>query len=358
MEIIKRGFKLFIVAIIFFIPFETANAETLDQVPQTGNILFKSVVLKHFLGNDDLIFDMDIGGEGAIVTEITTDQIMYMKNAFKRFYPASTTKIMTLLIAIENGNLEDVVTVCPEANQVPSDSSFAYINAGDQLTLRDLLYGLMIASGNDAAIAVSCHIAGDEQKFVEMMNEKVDELGLLDTHFANPHGYHDPGHYTTPYDLAQIMKAGAKYDEFRRIIGATQYETIIKNKDGVEIPKIWNCLNRVILKESEYYINGIIGSKTGFTSEAKHTLVSLAEKDGYEFVAVIFAGQAFQRYIDTKKLFYKAFETIEAKKGVLHYQNPNKLLETLGFTLTVRNLGIFPYILNNSDMIHRLKDGS
>lgn len=313
----KQIFSGSIVFLIFFFTYSFVSGHVLflfdNKVryleTKETNLSHKTTIKEKILADSYMNFNMDISGEGAIVTEINTDQVMYHKNAFEVFYPASTTKIMTLLVAIENGNLDEVVTVCDDAARVPRDSSLAYISPGDQLTLRDLLYGLMIPSGNDAAVAIACHIGGSEEQFVAMMNEKARKIGTLHTNFMNPHGYHHPEHYTTPYDLALIMEEGAKFPEFRNIIGATVYETTITNQQGIEHARIWHCQNRALLEHSPFYIEEIVGSKTGFTSEARHTLVSLAEKNGYEYVAVIFKGDQYERYVDTKTLFDKAFET-------------------------------------------------
>lgn len=305
-----------IILLVLFFSYYLLNGNIILLADKSRPLHIKETSLTHKMTIPEKIlsesfanFDLDIYSEGVIVREINTEQVMYHKNAFEKFYPASTTKIMTLLIAIENGDLDDIVTVCDEAGKVPRDSSLAYLSPGDQLTLRDLLYGLMIPSGNDAAVAIACHIAGSEKEFVAMMNEKARSLGTMKTNFMNSHGYHHPDHYTTPYDLALIMEEGAKNPVFREIIGAKEYHATITNRNGEEYERVWHCTNHALLEHSRYYIRELVGSKTGFTNEAKHTLVSLAEKNGYEYVAVVFEGERFARYEDTKQLFQKAFET-------------------------------------------------
>lgn len=307
-----------IILMLFFLAYNIVNGNVLllgnkvrDLETKSMNLTYKTTIPEKILAESKVHFDLNINSEGAIVTEINSNQVLFHKNAFEVFYPASTTKIMTLLVALENGKLDDVVTVCDDARKVPSDSSLAYISPGEQLKLRDLLYGLILPSGNDAAVAIACHIAGGEEQFVAMMNEKAKKLGTIKTNFMNSHGYHHPNHYTTPYDLALIMEAGASIPEFRKIIGETVYHATIINHEGEEIERIWHCNNRALLENSRFYMDELVGSKTGYTSEAKHTLVSLAEKNGYEYVAVVFQGERFERYEDTKSLFHKAFETSE-----------------------------------------------
>ena len=149
-----------------------------------------------------------------------------------RLFPASTTKILTLYLALKYGTLSDVVTVSENAASVPSDSSVAGLRAGEQLTLEDLLYGLMLPSGNDSAVAIAEHISGSEEAFVELMNKEANALGATNSHFANPHGYQDEDHYTTAYDLYLIFNQGILNSKFVDIISAPSYTADIKEQDG------------------------------------------------------------------------------------------------------------------------------
>lgn len=167
--------------------------------------------------NDILNFTETIHSYSAVLIENNPNQIMYSKNGIKRLYPASTTKIMTALLALEHGNLQDKVTVSSEITNIPFDSSRANIQPGDQLTLEQLLYAMMVPSGNDAAVAIAVHIAGSEKQFVKMMNEKAKRIGALNTNFMNPHGYHHQNQYTTGIDLAKIAYTASKNRNFHKL---------------------------------------------------------------------------------------------------------------------------------------------
>ena len=154
-------------------------------------------------------------------------------------YPASITKVMTSLIAIKYGNLEDQVTVTEDAVISESGATLCGIKPGDTLTLEQLLYGLMLPSGNDAGAAIAIHMAGSIDAFADMMNEEAKRLGATDTHFMNPHGLHDEDHYTTAYDLYLIFNEALKYPEFRTVTGSTAYTANYTNGAGQSVSKTW-----------------------------------------------------------------------------------------------------------------------
>ena len=173
--------------------------------------------------------DASVTAEAAAAFGIDSKQVIFQKNPFERLYPASITKIMTALIAIRDGDLTDSVTVGPETVITETGASLAHINPGDTLTMEQLLYGLMLPSGNDAGAAIAVHMAGSTEAFAEKMNETAHALGATDTHFVNPHGLNNEDHYTTAYDLYLIFNEALKYPEFRKIIGTVgqlQFEVI------------------------------------------------------------------------------------------------------------------------------------
>lgn len=255
-----------------------------------------------------LTFDANINGNGAIVVEDEMNQVMFEKNSHLKFYPASTVKIMTALLALEKGDLDTIVTVSKNINLLPYDSRRAYIRPGDRLTLKQLLYGMLLYSGNDCALAIAEHIAGSEAAFIELMNQKAKEIGAINTHFVNPHGYHHPNQYTTPYDLALIAKEASKDKRFINIIQTSYYKAEYKNKSGETVIRHWDTTNQ-FLKNDQFDIKGILGGKTGFTDASKHNLVTFAEYNGHQYISVILKGTYWDRYRDTSKLLKKAYNT-------------------------------------------------
>ena len=170
----------------------------------------------------------DTTSEAAGLFDITDGQVMYSKNAFERLYPASITKVMTALIAIKYGDLTDTVTVTEDAVITEAGATLAGIHPGDQLTMEQLLYGLMLPSGNDAGAAIAVHMAGSIDAFAELMNREAQKLGATGTHFMNPHGLTNADHYTTAYDLYLIFNECIKHDDFVRGIKAAG----IRESDG------------------------------------------------------------------------------------------------------------------------------
>ena len=173
---------------------------------------------------DEGSFDENyVTSEAAALFDVSDRETLYSKEAFERLYPASITKVMTALVAIKNGDLNARVVVTDDAVITESGATLCGIEPGDTLTLEQLLYGLMLPSGNDAGAAIAVHIAGSIDKFADMMNQEAASLGATGTHFVNPHGLNDPDHYTTAYDLYLIFNEALKYPVFRQIVGTTSY---------------------------------------------------------------------------------------------------------------------------------------
>jgi len=184
---------------------------------------------------------------------------------------------MTCYLALKYGNLDDFVTVSASAAEQPSDASVCKVKTGDVLTLRDLLYGLMLASGNDAAIAIAEHISGDVDSFVELMNKEAIAMGASCTHYENPHGMPGEEHYTSAYDLYLIFANAIKYEEFVNIIGTKSYTAVITESDGDTREREWENSNRYINGKSDAPENiTVVGGKTGTTREAGYCLVLLS----------------------------------------------------------------------------------
>lgn len=217
-----------------------------------------------------------LSAKSAVLIEAQTGRVLMEQDAYTRRPMASTTKIMTALIALEKGNLSDMVTVSYAAQSV--EGSSIWLKAGEKLTLENLLYGLMLNSGNDAATAIAEHIGGSVPKFVEMMNEKVREMGLKNTSFDNPHGLDSDKHYTTAYDLAQITREAMKNPKFAEIV-ATKTKKI--PRDDMEWGRSLKNHNRLL-----FSYEGANGVKTGFTKISGRTLVSAAKRNGIQLIAV------------------------------------------------------------------------
>ena len=226
-----------------------------------------------------------IESDAAICMDGNTGAVLYGKNIEKQEYPASITKIMTVLLALENGNLDDTVTFSENAvYSIEYGSAHLGLTEGEKLTLEQCLYGIMLASANEISNAVAEHIGGSVEKFADMMNQKAEELGCVNTHFVNPNGLHDDNHYTCAYDMALITQAAMKYDKFREIIHTQEYSypetNLVKEK------RYFANHHGMLMDESRAY-DGFIGGKTGYTDEAWNTLVSTAERDGMLLISVV-----------------------------------------------------------------------
>lgn len=217
--------------------------------------------------------------ESACLINTVTGEILFEKNATEKRPMASTTKIMTLLVALENSKMDEIVTVPREATL--EEGSSAYLKAGAEITMYDLLHGLMLNSGNDAAVAVSCHISGSVEEFAKLMTETAQRLGAMDTQFVNPNGLEAEGHYTTARDLAVITQYALSVDGFREIVSARSYTGTMTMPDGTTERVEYINHNR-LLKEVE----GCIGVKTGFTKAAGRCLVSAVDNGGAQYIAV------------------------------------------------------------------------
>lgn len=216
---------------------------------------------------------ISISAHNAILMEQQSGRVIFEKDAHERRPIASITKVMTAIIAIENGDLKDKVKVSERA--IYTGGSSIYLQKGETMTLEDLLYGLMLRSGNDAAVAIAEHIGGSVEGFVFLMNEKARYLGMTNTNFKNPHGLDEDGHYSSAYDIAVLMRYAMENELFREISGSEHYHS--KNRDYR-----WNNKNKLLTK----YYDHCTGGKTGYTKKAGRTLVTTSEKDDLEFISV------------------------------------------------------------------------
>lgn len=246
-----------------------------------------------------------IESEAALLIDNKTGKILYEKNASKKMYPASTTKIMTAILTLENCNLNDIITASYNAVQsVPEGYANAEIQIGEQLSVKQLLQLLLVHSANDSANVLAEHVGGSIDSFVSMMNTKAHELGLSNTHFTNAFGKQDSNHYTTAHDLATIMQYCLKNDDFRQLAGSASCSIPATNLHSI---RQYSSTNDLINPNSNLYYKYLTTGKTGFTTEAGDCLVSSAYKNDLELICVILGGKTTNnvstRFTETKKLY-------------------------------------------------------
>lgn len=251
-----------------------------------------------------------VDSPSVILMEMNTGAVLYEKNSMEKNYPASITKILTTLIALENSELNEVVTFSDAAIDNTEGSGIAR-DYGEQMSMEQCLYAVMLASANECAYAVAEHVGGTVENFVDMMNRKAAELGCTSTHFSNPHGLFDENHYTSAHDMALIAKAAYENETFRIIIGTARYtipptnkheeETALQNHNEMLYP--WQHL--------EYRYEYCTGGKTGYTDVARSTLVTFAEKDGMKLACVVMRTESPSQWTDSIKLFNFAFDNFQ-----------------------------------------------
>lgn len=273
-----------------------------------------------------------LSSASAIVMELSTGTVLYSKNIHKKHYPASITKIMTSLLTLENSSPSDVVTFTEaEAHGIETGSSSMYCVPGEKFTIEQVLYGIMLQSANEMCLVAADHVAGSVDKFVDMMNQRVAQLGLKDTHFMNPNGLHNDDHYTSAYDMACIAREAWKNPSFQKICGTRTYQVKSTNKRKASEILGGQLLNHHQMingyeTSSRYEKDYVIGGKTGYTSMAHSTLVTFAEKDGMQLVSVIMKGNSPKQgepneYTDTTRILDYAFEKFS--KHAVNGENSN-----------------------------------
>lgn len=256
--------------------------------------------------------EADMSGVGAaMLLDLRTSQVLYAQNVHERMHPASITKIMTALVALENGNLESTLTATNTVNIKESGAVLCGLKSGDTMTLDQALRILLIYSANDVAMLIAENIGGSVEHFLEMMNQKAHELGATNTNFANPHGLTDINHYTTAYDLYLIFKEAIKNETFNEIIHMTTYQTTYYDKNGRAKDFNKQSSNLFLRGESRAPENvTVIGGKTGTTNAAGHCLILLSrDESGSPYISIILrAGskdELYNKMIDLLKEIHK-----------------------------------------------------
>jgi D-alanyl-D-alanine carboxypeptidase len=255
-----------------------------------------------------------IQGEAAIVMEASTGTILYKKNINKKLYPASITKILTTLIALENCSLDEKVTFSYDSvHNIDKDSTHIWRDVDEVMTLEECLYGVMLGSANDCAYAVAEHVGGSYDKFIKMMNKKAKELGCKNSNFTNPHGLPDENHYTSAKDMAIISQAAMKNKTFRKITKTKQFVIPKTNKHPNDETPI-NNHHKMLFPykgDSTYLYENCIGGKTGFTQAALSTLVTFAEKDNMTLICVVLREEGMNHWTDSRALIDYCFENFQ-----------------------------------------------
>lgn len=260
----------------------------------------EEVEFEEFYTNDEF--------KGALLFNIKDKEVLFSEHANEKLYPASTTKIMTAYLALKYGDLDEYITISETAVDVPSDSSTAHLQVGDILTLEDLLYALMLPSGNDSAVAIAEHISGSVEEFVDLMNSEANQLGASNTHFVNPHGYQDEDHYTTAYDLYLIFNECIKDDRFLEIVSSKSWSTSITQKNGSRREVTWGQSNQFVTG-ARTTPTGItlIGGKTGNTYDAGSCLVMYG-KDSSDtpYISIIMGATSRRNLYDNMTFLWAA----------------------------------------------------
>lgn len=258
------------------------------------------------------IYDLDIYAESAILMDVNSGLILYEKNAKKKQYPASITKIPTCLVALENTSLSDIITFSTNAVYgIEPGSAHIACEVGEEMTMEECYYGMMLASANEVCMAVAEHCGGTVEGFADMLNEKSEELGCVNSHWVTPNGLHDDEHYTCAYDMALIARAAFQYETFRTVCN-TRYHVIPADNKKEERP-IVNAHQMISgNKYPQYKYEYCAGGKTGYTDQSGNTLVTFAQKDGITLVCVVLRDRSpsypTNEYTDTIALFDYAFE--------------------------------------------------
>ncbi len=290
---------------------EDATAETTEeQTEATTAAVIRNKTRKTYTQND-----IDIIGEAAIVVDLETGEVLYKKNETDKMYPASITKIMTALVALENKDLGDAIHFSKQAlRSVEKGSSVLGIKKGERLSLSQSLYAMMLKSANDVAHGIAYDIGGDLEGYAQLMNERADELGCKKTHFVNSSGLPDDDHYTTAEDMALIAKAAYENKTLRKIMNTPKYTLAPTNKYHKK-RKI-KMGNRMIQKKSDYYYKKCVGGKTGYTIKAGGTLVAYAKIQGRVLCGVVLKST---NSVGTYKDMTSLFKYIDKKQDLSIY---------------------------------------
>ena len=312
-------------------------------------MLFSNFIFSNYVFADDFTSALDINASSALLVDNKTNKILYSKNENKKMFPASTTKIVTAILVLENHSLDEKVTASYDAvMSIPSGYSTADIQIEEELTVEQLLELLLVHSANDAANVLAEYAGGSVSSFVSMMNTKANELGLSNTHFTNPYGLQDDNHYTTAHDLAIIMQYCIKNNNFRKIAGQASCAIPATNKSN---PRKYDSTNELLIAGNSNYYSNLIAGKTGYTSKAGGCLVSVAYSNDLELIGVILNSN--NRFKDTRSLYNYGYKNFSIK-NIVNEKDIITNIEVKNATINTKNLNLLvseniPVLANNSD---------
>lgn len=306
-----------------------------------GRILVLFCLLfSHF----SLAVEPNVASSAAILVESSTGKILFEKNAYEKMYPASTTKVMTAILVLENCDLEEMATVSRNAVfSIPPGYVNCNLRENEQMRVKDLMYALMVKSANDAAVVLAEYVGGSVEGFADKMNEKAKELGCQNTHFVNPNGIHHENHYSTAYDLYLMARYAMKNETFRNYVSTVSYTLPATNQYSAQ-DRVCLTTNDMIRPNSRYYQENVIGIKTGYTAEAKNCLISAARENNVELISVVLhagtnAEGLSERYLDTKALFHYGFNDF-AFGDIVKANDVVKNIEIANGNKDTRNLNL------------------
>lgn len=284
---------------------------------------------------EDLSEDQ-LAAASAILIEEKSGTVIFEKNADQVMYPASTTKIMTVLLGILAGEMDETAIASATALNVGEGSSRLGLREGEEINFRDLLYATMLSSGNEAANVIAETVSGSIENFVNLMNQAAVIYGMTSTHFANPHGYHDDNHYTTARDLATLAREAMKNETFRDIAGTTSYNLPRSNTSSARTVESGHLIQQ---RDSSYYYEYATGIKTGTTSQAGYCFVGSATKNGVSLISVVLYSNRYDRWRDTKKLFEYGFSQYVSATPIDLYQKNPVWVQTSNYSLEDADMG-------------------
>ena len=332
------------------------------------------VLINNFVFADEI----KLNATSAILVEVSTGRIIYERNSNEKRYPASITKIMTAILVLENCNLDDKVVVSESAlSNIPSGYVTCDLIAGEEISVEDLLYALMVKSANDAAYVLAEHVGGSIDAFSDMMNIKARELGCNGTHFVNPNGIHDERHYTTAYDMYLIANYAMKNETFRKLVTTKSY-TLPATNLYTNNDRSFSTTNALIDDNSSLFYKYAIGIKTGFTTQAGECLVAESAREGLDFIAVVLdAGTPSKgnRFVDARTLFDYGYDnytltkikekntvvdTIEIENGDKETKNLDVLIDSSITVINNKSLdinGVIPEIVYKDNLLAPINKG-
>lgn len=328
----KQSFLIFILSLSLTVPCFSAFGETLHGDNATNPVTIETMKAP------------ELNAEAAILMDATTGEILFEKNSKSKMYPASITKIMTVLLALEKGNLSDTITFSHDAvYSIEPGSAHIAMQEGEQITLEQALYGILLRSANEVANAVGEYVDGSIPAFAQHMTQRAKELGCESTNFLNANGLFDENHYTTAYDMACIARELLKQEAYQKMMSNTYYEIPPTNKQTET--RYLHGQHQMLNPNSIYYYEYATGGKTGYTWEALNTLVTFAKKGDTQLIAVVLKCKGAEHYVDSKALFEYGFANFQTVKvfSAQDYIKTVKVVETYkSKTTTLGNIQAVP----------------